>query len=103
MPLPRQRTLEGQALALDLERQQQLRRADNQVGSDAKAIDGADTITIDAGGQRTIYHGLGRQPTGWRITDRNVAGDVWRVSWNKTQLVLATNAAAAITIQVEVM
>lgn len=35
-----------------------------------------------------IAHGLGRQPIGWRVTDKTDAGDIYRVTWDDRTVTL---------------
>lgn len=62
-----------------------------------------EALTINAGAQARIYHGLRRQPRGWWLTDLTSAGalnenDVRRVDWNDQYLTLANDATSSVTI-----
>jgi len=102
-PIPLQPTREGQALAIAVDsRADHSRSKDDsgrQQGADAA---GSRSVTIAAGGTAIVHHGLGHEPTGWRVIDRNLAGSVWRTAQDRATLTLETDAAAAITVTVEV-
>lgn len=102
-PIPMQTTREGQRLAYDHGRRYDHERTQHDAERRlAKSDTGIDDITIAAGGTKKIFHRLGRQPRGWRVVDKNKAGDVWRTAWNEETITLATDAAGAITLRVEV-
>lgn len=41
---------------------------------------------------QTIAHGLGRQPIGWSLSDKQDAGDVYRTAWDERSISLRTAA-----------
>lgn len=57
-------------------------------------------IELDGTDDEAVAHGLGRVPSGWQIVDRSSDARVWRVSWDKTQIVLRASAAVTVSIYV---
>lgn len=51
-------------------------------------------------GSRTVQHGLGRTPAGWRIIDIEAAATVYRSAWTEKTLTLVSDAAAGAVIEV---
>jgi hypothetical protein len=69
-------------------------------GKNSRNADNAYVSSSLAVGDTTLEHGLGRTPVGWAIVDRSAATDIYRTSWNATNLVL--NSSATATVKVEV-
>lgn len=58
-------------------------------------------IDIDfavAGSSTTIPHSLGRVPQGFFVVDKNVATDVYRISWDASNIVLRASAISIVRI-----
>ena len=47
-----------------------------------------------------VFHRLGRQPVGWVLLDNTADSRIWRVSWDKSVIVLDTSATTIITLWV---
>lgn len=47
-----------------------------------------DRVTLTAGIDERVLHGLGRELVGWMVTRQNGAGSVWEVSADRDVLVL---------------
>jgi hypothetical protein len=46
----------------------------------------------------TFLHSLGREPRGWIVVDKLQNANLWRVSWTKTDITIATSATVDATL-----
>jgi hypothetical protein len=51
-------------------------------------------------GSRTVSHGLGRIPTGWRVIDIDAAATIYRSAWTDKTLTLVSDAAGGAVVEV---
>ena len=72
----------------------------NQV-SGIPILDGVLLTDLDVSTTATWFaHGLGRQPRGWMVVDKNADARIWRTDWNSTRIQLDASSAANISIWV---
>lgn len=55
-----------------------------------------DILTTDT----TLNHGLGVEPTGWIILDKNANANIWKVSQDKNQIILKSSLNATCKVWV---
>jgi hypothetical protein len=61
---------------------------------------GAEPVQWDATGNVTINHGLGRQPIGFKLVDKDNTVDVWRTAVPTTLVIALKTSSGAVNVTV---
>lgn len=72
----------------------------------SKSAAGEFSFTIASGATAVVYHGLGHQPSGWRLADLRASAAIThpirRTDWNSETITLANDSGVTVTVKVEV-
>lgn len=75
-----------------------------QAGAGARMLPSSGTLTLTAGVENWIEHGLAATVTGWRVVDISAPAMIWRVTGTTAPagkfLALGTTATASVKIEV---
>lgn len=107
IPVPQQAESEviDLAYAVDLRHRRERQVHDNERELARSAAGEVDHIA-EANTFLTVYHGLKRQPQGWRVSDLYCVSPVTyvlrRLSWDNEKLLLFNDNAVSLAVRVEV-